>query len=224
MDMSGLRIIHSKPEYSSSDPPAPTAIKLFDTKYFNKMTISQKFSFETKRKTTSAATVELIDPVFYGSEGCKLALGLPEEIKKDNPVFGEEVEPSKAKEEFNKEITWSVSHFIECPPRKTTKVSLMLEEHRYSSNFTLESAMNGTVTVTVQKERMKKPQYVTIDIAKLIRKYNKKLTDNQMSRFEVDKQGNVTYTTKGRCKFVYGVNQYISLETLESESTCCTIM
>ena len=224
VDMSALRITHSKPDYKSLNPKVPATINLFESKYTNRMTIPQKFSFKTKKRTTSVATVKLKNPVFYGSEGCKLAVQVPEEIKQNSPVFGEEIEPSKAQEEFKEELTWTVDNFIECPPLKTTKANLMLEEHRYASKFVVKTMVKGTVTVTVHAETMNKPQHITIDIAKVIRKYNEKASGHQRSRFEVNEEGKVTYTTTGRCKFVYGLEQSLAIETTESKDNCCTII
>ena len=225
VDMSALRFSHSKPVYKSCQSRVPTTVKLFESEYVNDMDTKQKFSFKTERKTKCVASVELKNPVFYGSKGCNLTLHLPEEIKEDCPVFGQEVTPSKAKEEFMHELIWTVDNSIECPPLKTTLAKLMLKQHRYDPKFTVQTAVQGTVTVTVSEETEEKANHVTIDIAEVIRKYNEKTSGHQTYRFGVNEEGKVTYTTKGRCEFVYGLEQFVRVETSESiKITCCTIM
>ncbi|VDN00700.1 unnamed protein product [Thelazia callipaeda] len=191
---------------------------LFKSTFTNGTERAQEYSFKTQRCTRSTATIAIVisNRIFLLEKGIRrgmemqLKLKTPFEILKANAGFHNEISILKIDEDtVEEELTWSVDSTIKVPPFCKTVAELVILEDNLSRNFSMVNRISGRIVVTVMNMKDNNSLVTIIEgkLADIIRD----LANYQALGFVI--QGDtVLYTTKGTCKFKYGVEQIVKLK------------
>lgn len=181
---------------------------LFKSTFTNTTDREQEYSFKTERSTRSSATVVVEKGVCRGVE-MALKLKTPCEVVEANAGFHAEVSVMHIGENTTEEeLVWGVDSTVRVPPLCETVAELVILEDHYVRGFTIESRLSGRVIVTVTNLKDNNSLVTIIEgkIADIIRGLA-----NYSSMGFVVQNDTVSFTTKGICKFKYGVEQKVRI-------------
>ncbi|CAG9540457.1 unnamed protein product [Cercopithifilaria johnstoni] len=181
---------------------------LFKSTFTNNTEREQEYTFKTERCTRSTATISIEKGVCRGME-MELKLKTPCEIVEANAGFHNEISIVNIGENtVEEELTWGVDSTIKVPAFCETVAELVILEDHQIRNFTVDSRISGRIIVTVTnlKENNSLVTIIEGKIADIIRG----IANYSSLGFSV-KDDIVSYTTKGTCKFKYGVEQIVKL-------------
>uniref|UniRef100_A0A915Q1S0 Uncharacterized protein n=1 Tax=Setaria digitata TaxID=48799 RepID=A0A915Q1S0_9BILA len=140
----------------------------------------------------------------------ELKLKTPCEIVEANAGFHNEISILNIGENtIEEELLWGVDSTILVPPLCETVAELVILEDNQTRNFTVDSRISGRVIVTVTnlKENNSLVTIIEGKLSDIIRS----IANYPALGFTV-KDDIVSYTTKGACKFKYGVEQIVKLK------------
>ncbi|VIO86120.1 Uncharacterized protein BM_BM2499 [Brugia malayi] len=181
---------------------------LFKSTFTNTTEREQEYSFKTERSTRSAATVIIEKGVCRGIE-MSLKLKTPGEVVEANAGFNSELTVINIGENtIEEELTWGVDSTIRVPPFCETTAELIILEDHQTRKFSIESRMSGRIIVTVTNIKDNNSLITIIEgkIADIIRN----ITNYSSLGFTIQNDV-VLYTTKGTCKFKYGIEQKVKI-------------
>uniref|UniRef100_A0A0M3IG47 LIN-24 n=1 Tax=Ascaris lumbricoides TaxID=6252 RepID=A0A0M3IG47_ASCLU len=181
---------------------------LFKSTFTNSTDREQEYSFKTERATRSTVTVSVEKGVCRGID-MELKLKTPCEVAEANAGFHNEVSVVHIGENcIEEELSWGVDSTVRVPPMCETIAQLVIIEDHHTRNFSMECRLSGKVIVTVTnlKENNSLVTIIEGKIADIIRGL-----PNCSALGFVIKNDVVTYTTKGSCKFKYGVEQIVKI-------------
>uniref|UniRef100_A0A915BAW8 Uncharacterized protein n=1 Tax=Parascaris univalens TaxID=6257 RepID=A0A915BAW8_PARUN len=181
---------------------------LFKSTFTNSTDREQEYSFKTERSTRSTVTVSVEKGVCRGVD-MELKLKTPCEIAEANAGFRNEVSVVHIGENcIEEELSWGVDSTVRVPPMCETVAQLVIVEDHHTRNFSVECRLSGKVIVTVTnlKENNSLVTIIEGKIADIIRGL-----PNCSALGFVIKNDVVTYTTKGSCKFRYGIEQIVKI-------------
>uniref|UniRef100_A0A0R3RUL8 Ig-like domain-containing protein n=1 Tax=Elaeophora elaphi TaxID=1147741 RepID=A0A0R3RUL8_9BILA len=195
---------------------------LFKSTFTNTTEREQEYSFKTERSTRSAATVIVEKGVCRGVE-MALKLKTPGEVVEANAGFSTELTVMNIGENtIEEELVWGVDSTVRVPPLSETIAELIiLEDHQTRLvhivdfdefiivlKFSIESRMSGRIIVTLTNIKDNNSLVTIIEgkIADIIRG----LANYSSLGFTIQNDI-VSYTTKGMCKFKYGVEQKVKI-------------
>uniref|UniRef100_A0AAF5PJR3 LIN-24 Like family member n=2 Tax=Wuchereria bancrofti TaxID=6293 RepID=A0AAF5PJR3_WUCBA len=182
---------------------------LFKSTFTNSTERSQEYTFKTERCTRSTATISIEKGVCRGME-MELKLKTPCEIVEANAGFHNELSiVSIGENTVEEELRWGVDSTIKVPPLCETVAELVILEDNQTRNFAVDSRISGRVIVTVTNLKENNSLITIIEgkVADIIRG----IANYSALGFTI-KDDIVTYTTKGICKFKYGVEQIVKLK------------
>lgn len=181
---------------------------LFKSTFTNTTEREQEYSFKTERSTRSAATVIVEKGVCRGIE-MALKLKTPCEVVEANAGFRNELTVMHVGENtVEEELVWGVDSTVRVPPLCETVAELVILEDHQTRKFSIESRLFGRIIVTVTNLKDNNSLVTIIEgkIADIIRG----LANHSSIGFTVQNDV-VSYTTKGICKFKYGVEQKVKI-------------
>ncbi|EFO23923.1 LIN-24 Like family member [Loa loa] len=181
---------------------------LFKSTFTNSTERAQEYTFRAERCTRSTATISIEKGVCRGME-MELKLKTPCEIVEANAGFHNELSIVNIGENtIEEELKWGVDSTIEVPPLCETVAELVILEDNQTRNFVMDSRISGRIIVTVTnlKENNNLVTIIEGKMADIIRG----IANYSALGFTV-KDDIVSYTTKGTCKFKYGVEQIVKL-------------
>ncbi|KAM3728728.1 Dual-specificity RNA methyltransferase RlmN [Dirofilaria immitis] len=182
---------------------------LFKSTFTNNTERPQEYTFKAERCTRSTATISIEKGVCRGME-MELKLKTPCEIIEANAGFHNELSIVNIGENtLEEELIWGVDSTIKVPPSSETIAELIILEDNQVRNFVMDSRISGRIVVTVTnlKENNNLVTIIEGKIADIIRG----IANYSALGFTV-KDDIVSYTTKGTCKFKYGVEQIVKLK------------
>lgn len=181
---------------------------LFKSTFTNSTEREQEYSFKTQRTTRSTATISIEKGVCRGMD-MQLKLKTPCEIVEANAGFHNEISIIHIGENtVEEELTWGVDSTINVPPFCETIAELVILEDCQTRSFSVDNCISGRVVVTVTnlKENNSLVTIIEGKMADIIRG----VANHSALGFSI-KDDIVSYTTKGTCKFKYGVEQIVKL-------------
>ncbi|TKR65119.1 hypothetical protein L596_025573 [Steinernema carpocapsae] len=186
---------------------------LFRTTFTNTTDREQEYSFKTERTTRSAATAIVEKGVCRGVD-MEVKLKTPCEVLEANAGFHGEINVCHIGENTTEEeLTWGVDNNIRVMPHSECTAQLVILEDNAVRKFAIENRLTGKVIVTVTNLKENNSLVTIIDgnIVEIIRG----MPDHGAKGFVIRDQA-VWYTTKGTCKFKYGVEQRIKITETKS--------
>ncbi|VDN19268.1 unnamed protein product [Gongylonema pulchrum] len=168
---------------------------LFKSTFTNTTEREQEYSFKTERSTRSSATV------IVGNTPC--------EVVEANAGFRNELSVIHIGENtVEEELVWGVDSTVRVPPLCETVAELVILEDHQIRRFSIESRLSGRIIVTVTNLKDNNSLVTIIEgkISDIIRG----LANYPALGFTVQNDV-VSYTTKGICKFKYGVEQKVKI-------------
>ncbi|VDK65966.1 unnamed protein product [Anisakis simplex] len=143
--------------------------------------------------------------------GVEMALKLktPCEVVEANAGFHNEVSVMHIGENTTEEeLTWGVDSTVRVPPLCETVAELVILEEHHTRSFSIEGRLSGKVIVTVTNLHDNNNLVTILEgkIADIIRG-----TPNYPAMGFVIAHDVATYTTKGICKFKYGIEQKVRI-------------
>uniref|UniRef100_A0A1I8AHX0 Uncharacterized protein n=1 Tax=Steinernema glaseri TaxID=37863 RepID=A0A1I8AHX0_9BILA len=187
---------------------APEEQCLFRTTFTNTTDREQEYSFKTERTTRSAATAIVEKGVCRGVD-MEVKLKTPCEVLEANAGFHGEISLCHIGENtIEEELVWGVDSNVRVPARCETVAQLVILEDNAVRKFAIENRLSGRVIVTVTnvKENNSLVTVIEGNIVEIIRG----VADHASMGFTIRDQA-VWYTTKGTCKFKYGVEQKVKI-------------
>ncbi|KAM3726783.1 GDSL esterase/lipase [Dirofilaria immitis] len=181
---------------------------LFKSTFTNTTDREQEYSFKTQRSTRSAATIIVEKGVCRGVE-MALKLKTPGEVIEANAGFNTELMVMNIGENtIEEELVWGVDSTVRVPSLCETVAELIILEDHQTRKFTIENRMSGRIIVTVTNIKDNNSLVTIIEgkIADIIRG----LTNCSSLGFTIENDV-VSFTTKGICKFKYGVEQKVKI-------------
>lgn len=210
VDWRRVRFVHHEPQFVDQiKPPTPKSQVLFRTHFTNSTELSQEYTFRTERTTSSTCEVYVDRAVTVGCE-MNLSLKTPCEVFEANAGFKREVTVSKSQGEvLEQTMTWGVDSLIKVPPKFRTTAELVVFEDSFQGNFSVRSDVSGKVLVSVTNSRDNNSFVKSIDgdVLEIVRR---EVENNGLKGFGFD-AGVVSYVTRGRCSFRYGIEQHVQL-------------
>lgn len=179
---------------------------LFKSTFANTTDREQEYSFKAERSTRSSATVIVEKGLCRGVE-MALKLKTPCEVVEANAGFHTEMSVTHVGENTaEEELIWGIDSTVRVPPHAEAIAELVILEDRQTRAFTLESRLSGRVIVTVTNLKDNNSLVTVIEgrIADIIRGLANHPTMGFVCEDEL-----VTFTSKGVCKFKYGVEQKV---------------
>jgi hypothetical protein len=212
VDWKRVRFVHHEPEYIDKRKSAtPKSQILYRTHFTNNTDLDQEYSFRAERTTSSVCEVHVERAVTVGCE-MNLSLKTPCDVFEANAGFKREVCVTKCQGEIVEQtMTWGVDSLIRVPPMTRTSAELVVYEDTFDGNFSVRSDVSGKLLVSVMNLRDNNNFLKSIegDIIEIIRRETE---NNGLKGFTFDStQGVITYVTRGRCSYRYGIEQHVQL-------------
>jgi len=138
-----------------------------------------------------------------------MALKTPCEVFEAQAGFKRELTLTKTQGEIIEEaLLWGVDSVIKVPPKHRTSAELLIYEDAFEGSFTVRSEFSGKVHVSVtnMKDNNSFVKSIEGDVEQIV----KRELDNGLKGFTTDK-GVVSFMTKGRCSFHYGIEQHVKI-------------
>lgn len=220
VDWRNVTVIHEPTEYIPQPPKPGQGIKnntiLFNTSFTNKTNSKQCYTFKVERKTTSSCEVEIENSFTTGNE-MAVKLTTPGEIMEASAGFKKEMTLTKLEgQSIEEELSWGTDSAIEVDARSTAIAKLVVKEEEYEGNFQIRTKMGGRVRISYYNLRDNNSFIKGIegDIHDIIKPIvaQKKLDPADLGlEFE---NRLVIITTKGKCRFKYGVEQMAEVDQI----------
>lgn len=215
MDWRRVRFVHHDPQFvDQTKPPAPKSQVLFRTHFTNSTELSQEYTFRAERTTSSTCEVHVDRAVTVGCE-MNLSLKTPCEVFEANAGFKREVTVNNSQGQMLEQtMTWGVDSLIKVPPRFRTTAELVVFEDSFQGNFSVRSDVSGKVLVSVTNSRDNNSFVKSIDEGYIVDIIRREVENNRLKGFTFDgggQHGVVSYVTRGRCSFRYGIEQHVQL-------------
>ncbi len=141
-----------------------------------------------------------------------MSLKTPGEIFEANSGFTSELSlTNNESESIEEELTWGVESLIKVKPEHIAFAQLVVNEKKYSGNFTVTSRIRGYVSVEFRDVKGEVPTTITVhNIADIVEEHlqMKKRIGEPVDYVEVQ-GGIVIVKTKGTCNFRFGINQEV---------------
>lgn len=221
MDIDWKRVkFDDDPPLYTPRPPVPgtgrsTNHVLFNTTFTNRTDHEQNFSFKTERKTRSSFAVQVEQGCVTGAEmGVKLTT--PGEFLEINAGFKREtVLVNTDSQTVEEELTWGVDSQVKVAPGHIAEAKLVILEEEYDGAFDVTSRISGVVRIVMRNAKNNNsfmrategPVYRVVEEA--IAKGLYKPSDAVF----VDRERKIiVVTTKGKCKFRYGLKQTVEVD------------
>ncbi len=116
------------------------------------------------------------------------------------------------------EMKWGVDSIIKVPPRTCTIAELVITEHEFERNFSVDVRIKGKISVVVTNKRENNAfiKKMGADIVEIIRlAIESKWLPKNSTLFEIVEVKNTKYakaSIKGKCQFRFGVSQHVTLQ------------
>lgn len=207
-----VRFVHHEPDFVEQKKPThPKSHVLFKTHFTNSTDSVQEYSFKTERTTSSVCEVYVERAVTLGFE-MNLSLKTPCEIFEANAGFKRELAVTNAQGQVIEEsLTWGVDSVIKVPSMYKTSAELVIFEDEFEGAFSIRTDFSGKVVVAVTNVRDNNCWVKTLegDIDEIIR--NEVENNNGVKAGFTRQDRIVSFTTNGRCRFRYGIEQHVKL-------------
>lgn len=206
-----VRFQHTVPQYNEKwKPPQPKAKVLFRTTFSNNTDLEQEYSFKTERATQSCCEV-VVEKGFCMGVSMDIKLATPCEVFEANAGFHKETSLTNINgQTIEEELVWGVDSQIKVPPRHKTTASLVIDEDEFSTCFGIETCISGKVHVTLTSLKDNNSFVKAIDgnIVDIMRRE----IENGLKGATIDRNV-VKIDTRGSCKFSFGIQQHVQLNT-----------
>ena len=208
-----VRFVHHEPQFvDKKKSPEPKSQILFKTHFSNCTDYDQEYSFKTERTTSSVCEIQDQRAVTVGYE-LNLNFKTPCDVFAAQAGFKRELSLTNCQgETIEESLTWDVDSVIKVPSHHKTIAELVVFEDEFEGNFSMSSDISGKVLVFVTNVRDNNSLVKSIegDIGEIM----KKELENGLKGFTVE-SGIVSFVTKWRCNFCYGVEQHVTLNQEE---------
>ncbi len=217
-DWKRVRFFHEDPKYEPEVPKPgsgkPLMNTLYQTAFTNKTDKDQTYNFNAQRSTRSECTVEIEESFTQGVE-MSVTMSTPCEIMEANAGFSRELSLTNTEgQTLEEELSWGVQSEITVPGRHRAEAKLIITEEEYSGKFTLRTRVRGRVRVvfTNVKDNNAFVRAAEGDIDEIVR-WAKEKRLIQGDGISIEKSPrSVLITTKGNCKFKYGLKQDVEVD------------
>jgi hypothetical protein len=189
---------------------------LFETEFTNNTEREQIYTMKVEKTTSSTCSTEVESGVTKGYE-MGISLKLPEEILEMNAGYKKEVTLTTTNgESFEEELTWGAESEIKVKEGSIAHAQLLVKEKRQSGEFVVTTTIKGYVKVTFTNLRDNNSFLVQAsgDISFIVQKFldKQQRLGKVYPHVIVDDNGVVTISTKGTCKFRYGIKQEVKVD------------
>ena len=185
---------------------------LFQTSFTNNTGDDQEYTLRTQKTTCSTATTEIESCLTKGVE-MQVCLKSPGEIFEANAGYSRELSLSNAQgQTFEEVLEWGVESQIKVKKHHIAEASLVVNEKKYGGDFQIESHVWGMVYVTFTNLRDNNALVKATghEITEIVKEYIEKENRKGVSfPFVKATDERVEVTTKGQCKFRYGIKQEV---------------
>lgn len=198
----------------SAHVDTPDVNILFNTEFTNDTGKDQVYTLRIDKKTCSLCSTEVEHGVTKGVE-LGVSLKLPSEVFEANAGFKREVSLTKVEgETIEEEASWGAESTITVAEGKVAKAKLIVREKKQLGNFQVQTKLRGTAWVSFTNRSDNNSQLFSqsgkIDF--IIKDFlADKQKVNHTYEFVQVQDGTVTITTKGKCRFRYGVKQEVAV-------------
>jgi hypothetical protein len=193
---------------------SPSGSVLFETKFVNTTKKEMEYTMSTEKTTTTTCSTEIESSYTRGIE-VGITLKSPCEFVEANVGYSREYSLTNVSgETFEHEMSWGVESVIKVEPESIVYAALTVDEREKKGGFTITSELQGMVYVTFTEIRnnnslLKATGYPISDIVtEWLTKQRSSGVDVTFARVE---DGKVLITTRGVCKFRYGVKQEVNV-------------
>ena len=217
-DWRRVRFYHEEPKYEPEVPKPgtgkPTLNTLYQTSFTNKTDNNQTYNFNAQRSTRSECTVE-IEESFTKGVAMEVKLATPCEIMEANAGFTRELTLTNVEgETLEEELSWGVQSEIVVPGRHRAQARLIITEEEYNGKFTIRTRVRGRIRVVFNniKDNNAFVRAAEGDIDEVVRwAIDKRIVQGEGITLEESPKC-VLITTKGMCKFKYGLKQDVEVD------------
>ena len=210
----GARPANEAPCLKPTEVKSIAANVLFKTDFTNDTDERQEYCLKVEKTTRSSCTTEIENGLVRGVElAATLSIG---DVLEVGAAFSREVSLSKVEgETIEQEMSWAAESTIVVPPHRAATAEMYVLEKRQSGDFVVLTTVRGTVLVRYTSlsdnallfSQSGKIRYVVNEYLKLARSLGKSyrgIEDNK-------EDGSVTFQTKGRCTFRFGIKQVVKV-------------
>ncbi len=184
---------------------------LFQTKFTNNTKDGQEYTLKTEKTTRSSCTTEIETSYTKGIE-MSVNLKTPGEIFECNAGYTRELTlTNNDGETLEEELTWGVESLIKVKPEHIAFAQLVVNEKKYSGEFTVVSRIRGYVAVEFRDVKGEVPTTITVhNVADIVTEYLTMQTRKKTPlEFVEVKDGVVVISTRGVCQFRFGIRQEV---------------
>ncbi|ELT88164.1 hypothetical protein CAPTEDRAFT_144566 [Capitella teleta] len=205
---------HSQGNQVREAEGAASGSVLFETKFTNTTDKEMQYTMSTQKTTTTTCSTE-IESSFTRGIDVGLTLKAPGEFVEANVGYSREYSLTNISgETFEHEMSWGVDSQITVDKKSIVYAALTVDEREKKGGFTITTELQGMVYVTFTEIRnnnalLKATGYPITDI---VREWLSRQSNNGVIvDFVKVEDGKVIITTKGVCKFRYGVKQEVKV-------------
>ena len=218
LDWKKVQFVHEPPAFEPEPPKpgegTPMNNVLFHTTFTNKTSKPQCYTFKAERTTRSSCNVEVEESFTQGYE-MSVKLATPESIFEANTGFHRELELTKCEgQTIEEELCWSVDNQLEVEGHTRAEAKLIIIEEEYSGRFSVKTKIKGRVRAvfTNIKDNNSFIKAFEGDVDEIIRlaRDDKKITGTSVIVDGATRS--VICTTKGACRFKYGLKQNVEVD------------
>lgn len=224
IDWKKVQFVHEEPVYEPKPPKVgqgkPINNVLFHTTFSNKTEKPQSYTFKVERTTKSSCTVEFEESFTQGYE-MSVNLKTPCEIFEANAGFHRELQLTSFEgQTIEEELCWGVDNQLEVDGRTRAEAKLIIIEEEYNGRFTVQTKIKGRVRVvfTNIKDNNSFIKAIEGDMNEIVRQAR---DENRIKGNTVIADGatrSVLCTTKGACKFKFGLKQNVEVDQFPLDS------
>ncbi len=208
-----VQTVHASEEPGSKRVPLSV---LFQTKFTNNTGESQEYTMRTEKTTRSACMTEVESGYTKGFD-LSVSLKTPCEVLEANAGFHREFSLTNTEgETFEEELSWGVESLIKVNPNHVAEAHLVVKEEKRAGDFVVETTIRGTVYVTFTnvKDNNSFLKASGGDIGDIVKQHmeRERRKGRDLGFVTVTDDSDIVITTKGTCRFRYGVKQEVKVD------------
>ncbi len=200
----------------------PKVSVLFHTKFTNNTKDVQEYTLRTEKTTRSTCSTS-VENGFTKGVDMSINLKTPCEILEVNAGYHKEVSLTNTEgEEFEEELSWGAESVIKVKAEHVAEAQLVVNERKQAGNFTITTRIRGMVYVTFTnvKDNNALVKATGHDVSEIVEEYLKQEQRKGETMDFIEVRNNTVYiTTKGSCKFRYGIRQEVQVDQRPMDHT-----
>lgn len=214
LDYSKVRFSDLEPIYYGLDQGIPRSEVLHEAILWNETDIAQSMSLRTTKSSTLIAKFDLTSVIVADGKTKLKVTHLPQVTTSKFPTELN-MEMVGCQKEFIEKLEWQIDNPVNVERRSKVKASIVVDEKSYEGRFSVKTEISGNIKVNIVNPDENNRLYKSIqgNIAEILKKYNK--DGNKIQGLTFNKNNAAVFVSEGVCKFRFGINCNVNLQTLE---------